>query len=164
MTKDFAQIAQLAFVDRPSKSQIAMAGPKLRISSSLAEYLGLALHELATNALKHGALSVPGGKVRVHWVADEAAQRFKFEWEERDGPTVARPQREGFGQVILKTVVPAVFGGTATLHTPADGVSWHLQAPLSKVISPEEDATAIPEGCASIGRFSKTAEPRLAVL
>ena len=56
--------------------------------ASPAEYLGLALHELATNALKHGVLSVPGGKIHVVWKTDKAKGRFLFDWPERDGQPV----------------------------------------------------------------------------
>ena len=109
--------SQLAFASGHDATRVAMEGPALRLSASPAEYLGLALHELATNAMKHGALSVPGGKVHVVWKTDKAKQRFLLDWQERDGPPVAEPHRKGFGLVILKTVVPAVFGGTAELRS-----------------------------------------------
>ena len=131
--------SQLAFVDRRDLSQIVTQGPALRLSASAAEYLGLAVHELATNALKYGALSVPGGGVHIRWNTDETAQRFQFEWRELDGPAIARPQRKGFGLVILNTVVPAAFGGTAGLHTSPKGVSWQLDAPLTAVINSVEE-------------------------
>jgi two-component sensor histidine kinase len=63
------------------------------------------------------------------------AQRFRFDWRELDGPPVAEPLRKGFGLVILKTVVPAVFGGTAELSTHASGASWHLEASLNNVLA-----------------------------
>lgn len=131
--------SQLAFVDRRDLSQIVTEGPALRLSASQAEYLGLAVHELATNALKYGALSVPGGSVRIRWAMDEALQRFQFEWWEIDGPAVARPQRKGFGLMLLNTVVPAAFCGTAALRTSTKGVSWHLDAPLTAVINSVEE-------------------------
>jgi len=131
--------SQLAFVDRRDLSQITTEGPALRLSASPAEYLGLAIHELATNALKYGALSVPGGSVSLRWATDEAVQRFQFEWGELDGPAVTRPQRKGFGLVILNTVVPAAFGGTAALRTSTKGVSWHLDAPLTAILNSVEE-------------------------
>ena len=135
--------SQLAFVDRRDLSQIVTEGPALRLSASQAEHLGLAVHELATNALKYGALSVPGGSVRICWAVDAASQRFQFEWREIDGPAVARPQRKGFGLVILNTVVPAAFGGTAALRTSTEGVSWHLDAPLTAVINSVEETPCL---------------------
>jgi PAS domain S-box-containing protein len=123
--------AQLAFVDGRNLSQITTEGPALRLSASPTEYLGLAVHELATNALKYGSLSVPEGSVRMRWATDAAAQRFHFEWREHDGPAVPRPHRKGFGLIMLNTVVPAAFDGTAELRTSPKGVSWHLDAPLT---------------------------------
>ena len=130
--------SQLAFVGGHDATQVTIEGPALQLSASPAEYLGLALHELATNAMKHGALSVPGGKVQVVWNTDKTKRRFLFDWRELDGPpVVAEPLRKGFGLVILKTVVPAVFGGTAALRTHPSGACWHLEAPLSNVLADE---------------------------
>jgi len=127
--------SQLAFVSGHDATQVTIEGPALRLPASPAEYLGLALHELATNAMKHGALSVPGGKVHVVWKTDKAKRRFLFDWRELDGPPVAEPLRKGFGLVILKTVVPAVFGGTAELRTFPSGACWNLEAPLNNVLA-----------------------------
>ena len=127
--------SQLAFVNGHDATQVAMEGPALRLSASPAEYLGLALHEFATNAVKHGALSVPGGKIHVVWKTDKAKRRFLFDWRELDGPPVAESLRKGFGTVILKTVVPAVFGGTAEWRTLPSGACWNLEAPLKNVLA-----------------------------
>jgi PAS domain S-box-containing protein len=127
--------SQLAFVSGHDATQVTIEGPALRLPASPAEYLGLALHELASNAMKHGALSVPGGKIHVVWKTDKAKQRFLFDWRELDGPPVAEPLRKGFGTVILKTVVPAVFGGTAELRTLPNGACWNLEAPLNNVLA-----------------------------
>ena len=112
-----------------------MEGPNLRLSASHAEYLGLAIHELATNALKHGALSAPSGKLRIHWAVDKITNRFQFDWQEFDGPPVAFPERKGFGQIILESVVPATFAGTAELLTPPTGIIWHLNASMTAIIA-----------------------------
>ena len=145
--------SQLAFVNGHDASQVQVAGPALRLSANPAEYLGLALHELATNAMKHGALSAPGGRIQVAWIADRAKQQFLFDWRELDGPPVAEPLRKGFGLVILKTVVPAVFGGTAELRSHSSGASWHLEAPLNNVLA-EEPATTTANG--AVGRKKHT--------
>ena len=129
--------SQLTFVEQKNMSAIAMDGPNIRLSAKYAEYLGLAIHELATNALKHGALSVPSGRLQIHWAADEAAKQFQFDWQEFDGPPVTPPQRKGFGRIVLESVVPATFEGEAELLTPPSGVSWHLKAPLTTIMSSE---------------------------
>ena len=87
--------------------------------------------------MKHGALSVPGGKIHVVWKTDKAKRRFLFDWRELDGPPVAEPLRKGFGLVILKTVVPAVFGGTAEFRTLPSGACWNLEAPLNNLLAEE---------------------------
>ena len=127
--------SQLAFVNDQDASAIGIEGPNLRLSSSHAEYLGLAIHELATNALKHGALSVPSGKARIHWAVDKATNRFQFDWQEFDGPPVLAPEHKGFGRIILESVVPATFAGTAELLTPPTGITWHLDAPMTAILS-----------------------------
>ena len=136
--------SQLAFARGHDATQVTIDGPALWVAANPAEYLGLALHELATNAMKHGALSVPGGKIHVAWKTDKAKRRFLFDWRERDGPPVAEPLRKGFGLVILKTVVPAVFGGTAEWRTLPSGACWNLEAPLRNVLadSPISDSSA----------------------
>ena len=131
--------SQLAFARGHDATQVTIDGPALRVAANPAEYLGLALHELATNAMKHGALSVPGGKIHVVWKTDKAKRQFLFDWRETDGPPVAKPLRKGFGLVILKTVVPAVFGGTAELLTLPSGACWNLEAPLRNVLAEEPD-------------------------
>ncbi len=132
--------SQLEFVSGRNTSLINIEGPELRLSAGTAEYLGLALHELATNATKHGALSVPSGKVNVIWSMDPAKDQLAFHWRELDGPPVAEPKHSGFGLVILKTIVPAVFGGSTELQYRPDGFGWKLEAPLNHLIAPETNA------------------------
>ena len=123
--------AQLNFVNQREALAITVNGPNLRLSTDHAEYLGLAIHELATNALKHGALSVPQGKLNIHWSTDEATRRFQFDWQEQDGPIVAPLRHKGFGRVILEKVVPTTFDGEAELRALPSGLCWHLDAPIT---------------------------------
>jgi len=122
--------AQLNFLNQREGSTLTIRGPELRIPIDQAEYLGLAIHELAINALKHGALSVPEGKLHIYWSADEITGRFQFDWEEDGGPTVAPLQHEGFGRIILEKVVPTTFNGKAELRVLPSGMRWHLDAQL----------------------------------
>jgi two-component sensor histidine kinase len=126
---------QLDFV-RPEPSALHVEGPALLLSATACQNFGLGLHELATNAVKHGALSVPGGKVNVRWrVNNESEPWFQFEWVERGGPSVRASSRKGFGFVILKEVVPTALGGTAMLDMAPDGIRWSLKAPLDRVVA-----------------------------
>jgi len=129
--------SQISFVVRQDTPQIEIAGPDVRLQPAPAEYLALAIHELATNAVKHGALTVPTGKVHIRWSVDEAAKLFQFHWAERNGPPVAPSERQGFGSVILKSIVPAACGGTADLAFTPIGMSWNLNAPSSILSHPE---------------------------
>ena len=125
--------SQLNFVNSKEASAITVNGPDLRLSVDHAEYLGLAIHELATNALKHGALSVPQGKLDIDWSMDETTKRFQFNWQEKNGPIVAPLRRKGFGRVILEKVVPTTFDGKAELRALPSGICWHLDAPMAIV-------------------------------
>lgn len=129
--------SQISFVTKQDMPQIKIDGPKLRLQPTPAEYLGLAIHELATNAVKHGALSVPTGAVSIRWSVDERGGIFEFHWTEHDGPPVLPSEREGFGSAILKSIVPAACGGTAHLIATPLGMSWNLNAPLAMLRSIE---------------------------
>lgn len=97
--------------------------------------LCLALHELATNAVKYGALSNAAGKVRIEWVAGrpDTEDAFVFRWIEEDGPEVQTPARQGFGSRIIQMVLPHDFGGEALLsHDPA-GVRFELRTSMRQI-------------------------------
>lgn len=109
-------------------AQLDVSGPSLTIAPRHALTLSLALHELATNASKHGALSAPGGRVEVRWRSDDDA--LHLDWRERDGPAVARPTRRGFGSRLLEEGVDRELGGRTRLDYAKDGVRCEISAPL----------------------------------
>ena len=76
------------------------AGPHLRVHPKSAVALSMAIHELCTNAIKYGALSVAGGRVTIEWDID--ADRFRLHWRERGGPAVSAPQHKGFGSLMIE--------------------------------------------------------------
>lgn len=123
--------SQLALFDGDGTTRFRIEGPKLSLPRHQMEYLGLAIHELATNAIKHGALSAEDGEVSVRWSADDDV--FCFDWIERGGPVVPAPKRKGFGSVILERAVPTAFGGAGALRHRAEGIVWHLEAPLPAI-------------------------------
>src|SRR5262249_52752651 len=86
--------AQLAHFVGLIGQRIGLRGPRLRLRASSAQAIGLALHELATNAGKYGALSSGRGRVDVSWATD--GDTFSMDWTERDGPPVSEPERRGF--------------------------------------------------------------------
>ncbi|WP_246659251.1 sensor histidine kinase [Rhizobium sp. FY34] len=83
--------SQISFVVKQDIAQIDIAGPEIRLQAAQAECLGLAIHELATNAVKHGALSVPAGEISIRWSVDERDKIFQFHWS---GLTVLAPAVE----------------------------------------------------------------------
>lgn len=117
----------------------AYAGPDLRLQSNLAVTLGMALHELATNAVKHGAWS-SGGRVDIE--VSIAAGRVAIVWRESGGRAVNRPQAAGFGSRLLKQGVAGELGGAVTLDWRPAGLVCTIEAPLSDKIALEPPVAA----------------------
>jgi two-component sensor histidine kinase/PAS domain-containing protein len=120
------------FIDLPSP-QIDIQGPKVDLTAEAAQAIGLALHELATNAVKHGALSVPQGSLSISWEVDQSGsgEGFKLHWRERGGPPVTAPKRTGFGHVVMKKMIEQAVQGTVELNFAPEGLQWSLQAPAT---------------------------------
>ncbi len=124
---------QLApFVDLQSP-QIEIGGPRVDLTAEAAQAIGLALHELATNAVKHGALSVAPGRLSVSWQVDQTLKvgALKLDWRERAGPAVTVPKRTGFGHVVMKKMIEQAVRGTVEIDFSREGLHWSLQAPAS---------------------------------
>jgi two-component sensor histidine kinase len=105
--------AQLALFADLIGSRIAVRGPKLRLKAASAQAIGLALHELATNAGKYGSLSTEMGRVDVSW--GMANGTLTMRWAERDGPPVSAPQRRGFGTIVMEAMTERSVGGAVAL-------------------------------------------------
>jgi PAS domain S-box-containing protein len=116
-----------------SGMRVAISGPPVDVSSRTAVPLGMALHELTTNAAKYGALSTLGGKVEVTWrVITEATKRhLEFDWIESRGPAVTPPARKGFGAQLLEVVLPRQISATTSMDYHADGVRVHVRLPVA---------------------------------
>jgi len=98
-------------------------GPDIRLVGRIGVFMSMALHELATNALKYGALSMDGGKVGITWQVDQARTGgFRFEWAETGGPRVASPSRKGFGSKLIEQAMAQAIRGDATILYEATGV------------------------------------------
>ncbi len=128
---------QLApFVDDFEK-RIVMKGPPLRLQPEAAHNIGLALHELATNASKYGALSSAAGRVEIAWEIIRPANappRFALSWHESCGPLVVAPKRKGFGRQVIERLVPAALNGDVALTFRPEGIAWTLQAPADPIV------------------------------
>jgi len=102
------------------------------LSSQLAVSLGMAIHELTTNAAKYGALSVFGGKVEVTWSVTIDAERrtLSFDWIESGGPPVTEPTRKGFGMRLLDFVLPGQIQAKTRIVYGREGLRMHCVVPL----------------------------------
>jgi len=109
-------------------------GPRVRVAPRLALSLAMALHELATNAAKYGALSSPVGQVSLTWRLEGQApdRRVRIEWRESGGPLVCAPARQGFGTRLVQRGLAGELGATVSLDYAATGVVCTVVAPLGE--------------------------------
>lgn len=117
-----------------NQANLAISGPDIMISAKAAQTIGLALHELATNSMKHGALSTSKGKVSIEWglsgACDDTAQ-IELKWQEHDGPAVSPPSRKGFGHFVIDRMITQTLRAKVTMDFDPQGFSWTMLAPLS---------------------------------
>ena len=126
-----AEIVRLEF--EGFSDRVTAAGPDVMLNSRAAQTFALLLHELATNAIKYGALSLQDkGQVDIHWSIEvkAAEARFKFEWQERDGPPVIAPTRKGFGSLLLEKLASQDFGAPPEITFAPCGLSYSIDASL----------------------------------
>jgi PAS domain S-box-containing protein len=113
----------------------ALDGPPLTLAPGAAQALSMALHELATNATKYGALSVRGGRVAVAWDADRGAGRLHLRWAEAGGPPVeGPPSRRGFGSRVVEATVRDQLGGKVERRWETAGLVCDIEAPLGRAV------------------------------
>ncbi|AMJ61062.1 sensor histidine kinase [Bosea sp. PAMC 26642] len=108
-------------------ARFRLNGPPIALSSEAALSLAMATHELCTNAVKYGALSVPDGVVEVDWGLSEGM--FRLRWVERGGPPASPPNRQGFGSRMIERVLAGELGGKAQMRYGAEGFSCIFEAP-----------------------------------
>jgi PAS domain S-box-containing protein len=132
-----AQVTPFADSER-----LSFSGPPVLLSPNAVQYLGIAFHELATNAAKHGALSSLAGQISVDWqvVTDaEGGKYFELTWTEIGGPPALETASSGFGTVVLRRVAPQAMGGTGEVVFADTGLVWRFRAPLANVASRNRD-------------------------
>ena len=112
--------------------RILLMGPPARLTPAAAQGIGMALHELATNASKYGALSNDVGRVHISWqVANAPAPTFTMRWLEEGGPKVTKPTSPGFGQMVIGRMAESAVRGTVEIDYRESGLSWKLIAPVA---------------------------------
>lgn len=111
----------------PFADRFVAEGPDIVLDSKTAQSFSLVLHELATNASKHGALSVPSGHVFAHWKMNETGPLLNFTWQEKGGPPIIPPRRRGFGTSLLKSAL-----GPSNLQYLPEGLKYEVQVKIEK--------------------------------
>ncbi|CAA9224601.1 MAG: Chemotaxis protein methyltransferase CheR [uncultured Craurococcus sp.] len=116
--------------------RVVLEGPSVLLGPSAAQAISMALHELATNATKHGALSAPGGVVRLSWVLDHPAGLLRIRWTETGGPLIAGPpERRGFGSRVMEGTIRDQLGGAVRRDWTRAGLDCALEVPLGRLAS-----------------------------
>lgn len=127
--------------------QATVEGPDVLLSAEATQALAMVLHELVTNAAKYGALSMPGGQVRVRWSRRRnggSRAVLTIEWQESGGPAVRAPSRHGYGTSVICDLVPYELGGTVDMDYATGGVRCRIEVSLDQ--APGEDRQAAFNG------------------
>jgi PAS domain S-box-containing protein len=157
--------AQLAHFKDLIGTHIELKGPPLLISSSAAQTIGMALHELATNAGKYGALTNSAGKVTIKWGLESSQAgdaTFRMSWCERGGPPVAEPRRRGFGSTVIGSLAEQSLDARIDLHYHTAGLCWQLLSNATNILEGgrSSHAAARPDAAAAPAQL----DPRPRVL
>ena len=124
-----------AFVE-PDGDRVQLCGPERVVGREAVQHLGMAVHELCTNALKHGSLSVPRGRVRVEWkegMNDAGRKLLCLRWLETGGPSPTAGTTPSFGSLVLEQIVPGNMNGTARLELRPEGLLWQIEIPMDQL-------------------------------
>jgi PAS domain S-box-containing protein len=138
ITEDIAQAASFEGLLRAEldpydeRGRLILDGPRVVLPSELAVPVGMALHELVTNALRHGSLADPNGRLQVTWWIEEGAagRALRWDWAEHDGPPAGHPTREGFGHRLLNKVLAVQTGAEVDVAFAPDGLRVSVRMPL----------------------------------
>ena len=127
--------SQMAHVSDLVDRRIMLKGPPLFITASAAQTIGMAVHELATNAGKYGALSNGDGCIRIEWgvSARAAGDRFAMSWCEQGGPPVAAPSRRGFGSTVIRDAAEMNLDAAVDFDFLPEGLSWRLECAAAEI-------------------------------
>ena len=116
----------------PARVSVDPAMAEVTLRGDMAIGTGLLLHEMATNAVKYGALSVDDGRVDLKWTLDAAAEHLRLTWVESGGPPVSPPDRQGFGSRLIERGLRAGLGGSASMRYEPQGLTCAMEVKLPK--------------------------------
>jgi PAS domain S-box-containing protein len=127
--------SQLAPFVGAGTDRLHLSGPDIVVTPKAAEAIGLALHELATNAVKHGAFSNATGTVTIDWAKLPGRDDIQLRWTESGGPEVKPPARRGFGHIVCERVVAQLLDGEVAMDFTPEGARWRLTVPAAHLVS-----------------------------
>ncbi|MFC7704664.1 HWE histidine kinase domain-containing protein [Plastorhodobacter daqingensis] len=128
------------------RDRVILRGPELRLNARGTLAVGMAVHELATNAAKYGAFSCPTGRVHVYWsrLDEGEGERLILRWMESGGPPVSNPEREGFGTQLIRSLVAGTMGGTIRMIWEPQGLEAVLNLPWDAATEVDYDTDVDP--------------------
>ncbi len=129
--------SQLAPFSDLAGARIQIDGPPLALTPEATQALGMALHELATNAAKYGAFSNDTGRIAISWSVEQDAApeaRFSLSWLESGGPPVHKPERSGFGSTVTTGMAEASTRGRVSTEFAPEGLAWRLSCPVAGIV------------------------------
>lgn len=155
--------SQLAHFGDLRDTRVSISGSQLQITASVSQSLGMALHELATNAAKYGALSNDSGSIEIRWDVRSGsaagAPRFTMSWVERGGPPVRKPTRRGFGSTVIGGMIKMGLGCDPEIDFAPTGLEWRIDCPADRVLEghsarslPRADSVAEAAVAPAVGR------------
>jgi two-component sensor histidine kinase len=125
--------------DTPGAGQFLIQSTNIDVSSGAALPLAMTLNELCTNAVKHGALSVTTGSVKITTKVDKRAKNFRLTWTEKNGPAVQQPTRRSFGLRLIEQSFVGQLQGSANVKFSPSGIVCRLDVPLAALQLPESN-------------------------
>ncbi len=131
-------LAQISHFEDLVGTRIIFEGPTARLTAAGAQAIGMALHELATNAAKHGSLASQKGQVRIAWrLSEDKDPMFSIRWSEEGGPPVIAPSRKGFGYLVIGQLAESSVRGKVDLDFRDTGLTWQLRALAVDILEAE---------------------------
>ena len=130
----------------PGNDRLTVVGPAFTLTPNAAQPVALTIHELATNAVKHGALSKQDGKVKIEWeeTARESESIVVLHWTERKGPRVSRPKSKGFGLKVIENLVASELGATVEMDFRPTGLICRIAFPRARILAHMQPETEAP--------------------
>lgn len=156
------QVELEAYADPDSDARVTLEGPDIVVRPEAAQPLSMVLHELTTNAAKHGALSLPEGRLTVRWSVIEDGERIRLDWQEKGCRGAGAPIRQGFGSTMIEASMRQQLQGTITYDWTVEGLHAVISFPTDQLVVQEEGVP--PAGTPSNPGESSPRGPRVLVV